>query len=375
MVEFWSSVEYATFQLGLVRELEAAGWQARHRFQVPQAEYWNARSNLARWWLRTRSYALYPAHLAVSVARAPGGTIEVVSSNSFFAPLVAELATSRSPKPVVHWVFDLFPDVLLLAGKLRAGSPSEFLLRQVVRSTFHRAAANVFLGERLLAYAESKFGPIPDSVVIPVGCDARPFALCPPTSRERGVPVRALYCGNLGRMHDVATLAQALEAGMRKGIEFEFRGNGAGFRALADLVSEAQLGAKVRLGGNLPEDEWIGAMRAADLALVTMKPGAEGLVMPSKTYSALAAGQAVLAVCPVTSDLAATVRTHDCGWVIEPGDVDGLLRVFEDVVQNPSELFRRRSNAWRAGQEVYDQRVLAKSWMILLDSVIGRDNT
>jgi len=93
-------------------------------------------------------------------------------------------------------------------------------------------------------------------------------------------------------------------------------------------------------------------------------------VMPSKTYSALAAGQAVVAICPTASDLADTIRKHDCGWVVTPGDVSGLSNSFREIVGHPTELLRRRQNAWRAGQQVYDQRAQAGVWNSALEAAV-----
>jgi glycosyltransferase involved in cell wall biosynthesis len=364
-VEFHSSVELASFQQALMMELETAGWKACQRFTVSQADYRNARSGIARWRLRVQTYGSYPMKLTVRFVCVKR-TVGVVCTNTFFAPWLAELAAGRSGAPIVHWVFDLFPDALVLAGKIHSGSLAERILRSCVRSTLNHAAANVFLGERLRAFAEARFGSIPRSVVIPVGCDARPFRDAIPATRTEGAPVRVLYCGNLGRMHDIATFLRAAKDGLPVGIDFEFRGNGAGFREVEDAVRVARLAPRVRVSCHLPDDEWVEAMRAADVALVTMRPGAEGLVMPSKTYSALAAGQAILAVCPRASDLADTVLAHDCGWVVEPGDQAGLRQVLEEIVHDPGNLLRRRRNAWHAGQDIYDQRILAQKWITVL---------
>jgi len=367
-VEFWSSVEYATFQQGLVCELGLAGWRAEHRYEVSQADYWQARSWLARLWLRTATYAVYPLRLGARFSGELHLQVGVVCTNTFYAPWLAVLLAGRRGPAIVHWVFDLFPDVLILADTLRPGSWRERALRRLVRRTFDRAAVNVFLGERLRYFAEAQFGPISRSVVIPVGCDARPFENNPPVACVAGQPIRVLYCGNMGRMHEVETLVAALRPELPSVLEFNFHGNGAGFRQLEIAVGERNLGARVKVGGNLSEADWVRAMSAADVALVTMKPGAEGVVMPSKTYSALAAGQAVVAICPEASDLADTIRTHECGWVVAPGDANGLARLLADIARQPEELLRRRQNAWQAGQHVFDQRVLAKAWIAVLES-------
>jgi glycosyltransferase involved in cell wall biosynthesis len=105
--------------------------------------------------------------------------------------------------------------------------------------------------------------------------------------------------------------------------------------------------------------------------MVTLKRGAEGLVMPSKTYSAMAAGQAVLAICPRASDLADTVLASDAGWVVEPGDTAGLRALLDRLSQRPDEVLRKRRNAFAAGHQQFDQSVLALQWADLLGSLRG----
>lgn len=184
-----------------------------------------------------------------------------------------------------------------------------------------------------------------------------------------GGPLRLLYCGNFGRMHDADSLIGALQAGVPEGLRFDFRGNGAGFQALAAGVGVRS--ENLHFGGNLPEAEWLETMAAADIALVTMKCGAEGIVMPSKTYSAMAAGQAILAICPRESDLADTVRKHDCGWVVEPGEVGALRSLFETLPSRADEVLSKRRNAWHAARDCYDQKVLAQRWRELLAGMHG----
>jgi len=438
---------------------------ARQRFAVSEADYRQARGTWARLRMRWRCYVGYPVLLRRRIRREAAPAAMVVCTNTFYAPWVAMRSARKRGIPVVHWMFDLFPDVLVLAGKLKPGSLGERWLRRWVRAMFDGAAANVFLGERLLAYAEAKFGPIPRAVVIPVGCDAAPFAdkepadrrpdrecgnqesrngsrtaddgrqttegnegnegrrtfccsaestarsaseatddrrqttgvqraedgrqketgnrtpdtevaegdAARPTVTDEGATVRVLYCGNFGRMHEVDTVVAALRGGVPLGVRFDFRGNGAGFQTLAAATAGLGSGGQLRLGGSLPELEWLEAMAAADVALVTMKRGAEGIVMPSKTYSAMAAGQAILAVCPRESDLADLVAAHDCGWVIEPGDVAGLRAVLDSLASLGAEVLAKRRNAWRAARECYDQRVLAGRWREVLRGFACRE--
>lgn len=371
-IEFWSSTEVAAFQTALARELRAAGWTVAERFVVPQGEYWNARTRWQRWRMRIRSYGLYPARLHRHLRRLGEPTVSVVCSNTFYAPWVATRA-ARPATRVVHWVFDLFPEVLLFSGWLRPGGLGERVLRRVVRRSFDRAAANVFLGENLRRYAERKFGPIPRSHVIAIGADGAPFRDAEPARTvrtDRGEVLTLLYCGNMGRMHDFATFAAAVPRVAGLPLRFQLRGNGPERRGLEARTAHCP---HVSFGPNLEAEEWAGAMKDAGVALVFLKEVAGGLVMPSKTFSALVAGQAVLAVCPRDSDLAALILKHDAGWVVAPGDVDGLVQVLQHLAAAPDEVLQKRRNAWRAGHGHYEQGMLAKQWVELFRQVLAAE--
>ena len=365
-VDLWSSVELGAFLRGLVRGLADAGFQARHRFAVTEERYRAAKGRWERARVRWSSYVSYPWRLRRQLRGEKAPDAVVVCTNTFYAPAIA-MQAAGGRAPVINWVFDLFPDVLVAGGKVAAGGLVESRLGDLTRATFRRAAANVFLGDRLRRYAEDRYGPIPRSHVIPVGADEDGFGSTFPGARTAGEPLSVLYCGNLGRMHDTATIASVLQQPGAGSWRVDFRGHGAGFRELA----ASPVDGRATFGGTLPDQAWVRAMRAADVALVTMKPGAEGLVMPSKTYSAMMAGQAILAVCPLESDLADTVRQDDAGWVVAPGDAAGLRALLAAAAADPAQVLAKRLNAFRAARRRYHPRIIAARWAELLRSVIG----
>jgi hypothetical protein len=81
---------------------------------------------------------------------------------------------------------------------------------------------------------------------------------------------------------------------------------------------------RLQVSEGLSNEEWIKVMQSSEIALVTMSEGAQEVVMPSKTYSAMMAGQAILAVAPEDSDLVDLIKAADCGWWVAPGDVQGF---------------------------------------------------
>jgi len=357
---------------GLMRELQKDGVDAVQLFHVSYSDYRIPRSSFSRLWLRIRMYGVYPLVLAWHCLFLRRPTVLIVCTNTFYAPLVASLTALGRRHRVIHLVYDLYPDVLVNAGSLKDNSIGAGILDWVTRLTFRRSSNNVFLGERLLTHAQNRFGNIPNVAIIPVGADGAAFSAHPPAIRNPAEPVKILYCGNMGRMHDVQTLCELFKdeiwqpAGR---MQFQFHANGVGFKTLQNQSTAFNARAEVGLhfGSVLTDVEWVNKMIEADVALVTMIPGAETVVMPSKTYSALVAGQAILAVCMPDSDLAALIKKHNCGWVVTPGDAPGLKRALNEICSNPDLLLERRKNAFKAGQRCYDVKAVSRKWKLLLN--------
>lgn len=374
-VIFWSSVDAAMFMRATVDSICATGVQAEHRFAISGTAYRKASTPWERIVLRLRMYIEYPIRLAWACAIDREPRICVVTTNTFFAPWVA-LLFSRRHQLVIHLVWDLFPDALI-EGNNRAHSDwIASRIAGVVQQIFSGVAANVFLGRRLLEHAKSRFREVPRAHIIPVGADARVFANFPPRLVGLDMPVDILYCGNLGSMHDTKTVLNALQSPMgcteqQLGFSLHFHASGPLYAAFKKQVQEIDCVAarNTLLASTLSDVEWTQRMKQAHVALVTMKPGSEKVVMPSKTYSALAAGQAILAICPSDSDLARLVREENCGWVVTPGCPAELWDALTAIASDRNLLQTKRENAYRAGQSKYSDKVVAREWVKLINDL------
>jgi len=331
---------------------------------------------LGRIALRSRMYPGYAwaCWRAARKGRADS-PVRVVTTNPFFAPALVARA-SREQGATINLLYDLYPEALIQAGKIASGSWLARRCAAVTRFALRECAATVFLGDRLRAFAEAAHGPARRAVVIPVGADGSPFKDTPPELLATGVRPQILYAGLMGRMHDTDTLAAWWTGREISGIKWAFHASGAGYARLRKITG---LRTEVTWGAALPDAAWQQSMKQAQAALVTIAPGAERVVMPSKTYSALVAGQAILAICRRASDLADLVTRHDCGWVVEPGDVAGLRHALDCIAENPRELWAKRRNAFAAGHRYYDMGTVAETWMQLFaelqNSAVPRINT
>ena len=64
----------------------------------------------------------------------------------------------------------------------------------------------------------------------------------------------------------------------------------------------------------------------------------EGVVVPSKLYSTLAAGRPVLAVAAPESDVARIVVKSGCGVAVDPDDPIAIAVVLRELRNDPSRL-------------------------------------
>ena len=382
-LDLWSSVELGAFADELCRALGRAGVPCAQRFLVTKDNYWTARTGFGRLCLRADMYIRYPLLAAVDFAAHPRPPLSIVTSNTFYTPwLAARLAHRR--RQIVHLVYDLYPDALVIAGKLRRGSHAERTVSSITRSAFRRSSANVFLGRRLLDFARQTYGEIPNAEVIPVGAPANAFRDSRPRLLDAKRPVTILYCGRLGRLHDADTPADWIRrqraparGTIRRPVRLLLHASGGGYRRLrsemgwdaASGLEALASGDLVRYGGNLDRDAWINAMRSAEVALITLAPGAERVAMPSKTYSALVAGQAILAVCSGNSDLADLVHKCDCGWHVHPGDSAAFAHAVETIRTQPQRLLQKRLNGWKMGHTRYAMEPIAKEWIELIQKL------
>ena len=76
-------------------------------------------------------------------------------------------------------------------------------------------------------------------------------------------------------------------------------------------------------------------MAAGDVHIVTVRRGLEGVVVPSKLYSILAAGRPVLVVAPAKSDAARIVAESGCGLAADPDDAGAVAAAIRELRSDP----------------------------------------
>jgi glycosyltransferase involved in cell wall biosynthesis len=364
----------------LKRTWEASGYPVEEITSLSTDDYHNKTGVLSQAKIRLQIYVLFTLSLLMTLPRRnlQRQEIWIIVNPPIFLPFLARKLARTKQVHVVNLLYDLYPEALIQSRKIRCNSRIAKKIEELTIDNLQHCSATVFFGERIKHYIEKRYGGARRHTIIPIGADASPFKNAPPNPLEEGAPVRIMYSGSMGYMHDYETLLKVLHHELPHNIEILFHASGVRYthfrKKIIDTKDELRLLPELR--GPLEENLWHRKMISAHIGLVTMAIGAENVCMPSKTYSAMAAGQAILAICPRDSDLADTILKHDSGWIIEPGHDRELKATLEEIATDARSLHRKRVNAHTAAHQYYDMEVVAAEWIKLFEDLCsgkGRD--
>ena len=275
--------------------------------------------------------------------------------------------------PFVYIVYDLEPDRSVTMKVLTATHPIARLFRSSQKRWLHSASKVVVLGRCMRDYLSAAYDLPEDKVeVIPIGSDPQEIV---PASRNTRFRAQhgiegfvVLYSGNFGRYHDFDTIldaAKALkEAGGRAGVEpiqFVLVGGGAQKDHIARRISDEKI-SNISLFDFVSKDDYADLLATANVSLVTLEPGMEGLCVPSKFYSILASGRATIASVSPLSEVARVIDEAQCGVHLMQGDSQQLVHILTYLASHPEDVERMGRNARRVLEEQYSTQCVARQY-------------
>ncbi|HUK57427.1 MAG TPA: sugar transferase [Nitrospiria bacterium] len=311
------------------------------------------RRAVRRWVLNSLSF--YPRVL-IRALRLPRQDAVVFLSDPPLVFALGPVLRRLKGSPYVCWCQDVYPEVAIRLGILRERSAFAWFLKILSGRALRSSDGVIAVGERMSDLIRSR-GVDPERIrVRPNWADGeRVRPVLPEANRfleKHGLRDKfiILYSGNMGLAHPFETvLGAAARLKAYDDIVFVFIGGGKQRRMLEQRSSGR---TNIVLMPFQDEADLAQSLCAGDLHLVTLRPGLEGAIVPSKLYGALAAGRPVLYIGPAGSEAARVVEEAECGYVIAEGDVDAFCRAVLDLYRQPE---RRRLFGERA-RKVFESR-------------------
>lgn len=294
-----------------------------------------------------------------------------------FIALAGLLARRLRGGRLAIWSMDLYPDAPVAFGMMRPRSMIVRIASRIDRMCLSGADAIVALGrcmrDRLLAKGADPtrlrvIGVWSDETEIVPEEGENPFRL----RWSIGDRTLVMYSGNFGLGHDVETFLKAAER-LRDDdrVRFAFVGGGKRKSEVDSFVRERGL-ENCFVEGHQPRAALGDLLTAADLHLVTIRPGVEGIMVPSKFYGVLAAARPAILVGAEQGEIARTIAEEHCGAIVPVGDVEALVDAILRRVEDPA-LSKAEGARGRAALEArHSRRVRCETWRMLLESLVAQ---
>lgn len=300
---------------------------------------------------RIANYLSFGA-LAVPAALTHRFDVVVTMTDPPFVGAVGWLAARARRRPLVYWLQDYLPDFLTATGLMRESAVTRGW-RRVHEFTIRRADRVVVLGSDMAARVAAAGAEAERVVIVHNGTavdrDPDPDARLAPVARAiRGeAGFVAMHAGEVGMRGAFDTMVDAARL-FTADTRLVFLGEGAERPRLERAAAGIE---QVRFCDRVPQDEVHLALAAADLQIVSVRSGAEGLTVPSKIYEMLRLGFPVLVVARPEAEAARLVERHECGLVAPPDDADAVAKAVAWARDHPADLRAMAARAAAAGLE------------------------
>lgn len=285
----------------------------------------------------------YLSYVALSVPRSLFVSCDVVlaMTDPPFDGIVGAFVAMLKRKPFVYNIRDMYPDMAVGGSIVKPGLMAR-VWEKLHRWALRRATRVIVLGEDMKSRIASK-GIASDRIdIVRDGAETSPS---PTTASDLDADViRAIradfrfvlvHAGNLGFYGAWETLLAAACELQNDGVGLVFVGDGAQKTRLQELAANCP---NVCFLPFFPAKKVSSVIAAADVHIITIRRGLEGVVVPSKMYGILAAGRPILAVAPKETDAAVLAAREEFGCAADPDKPEEVVAAVRALFADPTRL-------------------------------------
>ncbi len=276
----------------------------------------------------------------------------------------------------VHWCQDLYPDLFPVLGYPKI---LKTLTHWISVRALKKCDKIVVIGRCMARKIVNKGVPAHGITVIPNWYN--PVQKRDDSEQKKGKPktaiklpkdekdvifdetqkFRVLYAGTIGAAHTIHTFLKAIKNIQEtpSDIEFVFIGD----KRAHDLIlkSKNEMGLhNIRLIPYQPEAALKTLMESGDVHIISLDSKAEGLMVPSKFYSSLAAGRPSIFIGPKNAEVSKVIRDFECGTVVPPNDDQVLAKAIQAYRKSEKRWFKHQEGAIEAARRFLPEQ----SWQV-----------
>jgi len=311
-------------------------------------------------WARALVYFSFLTEVLLRLLFAPRGRLNFGVTNPPFVAWILWLVRKLKGAPYIFMLLDVHPEGIIADGLLKANGVPARIWRALNLHAYRSARQLVILGRDMHAVLTQQYDidssrityiPHWSAVEVPAPLTIDQSKFSPLWGLDGKFVVQ--YSGNMGLWHDMDTFVRAA-ALLKSEHNILFIFIGGGMREGPAKALAAELGAdNIAWKPFVTLDDLAHSLSACHVALLSLKNHLKGVAVPCKFYGILASGRAVLALVPSDSEIDITIREHQCGEVIEPGDASGLAEAIRRLRDDSMRVRQLSANAFAAYEGHY----------------------
>lgn len=276
----------------------------------------------------------------------------------------------------VYWVMDLYPDAPVACGVMKERGVATRFFERVNRFILERSDIDVVLGRCMEERVVAKGTPRERVKMIPVWADLggiAPIEHAENPLRKLWAPrgeFLVMYSGNFGLGHDAKTIIGAMKL-LRdeSGIRFVFIGGGKRRKEVEAAVAEFGL-TNAAIEDYRPREELSRSLSAGDVHLISLREGAEGVMVPSKMYGIMAVARPSLFVGHPSSEIARVLEESGSGFTVREGDSAALAAKIMELRSDGARRQVMGNNGRAAIVGRYDSATACARWVDMLEGLV-----
>jgi glycosyltransferase involved in cell wall biosynthesis len=270
------------------------------------------------------------------IFKLPSSTPLLIASNPPYAGVLGICFKIIHRGKYYFLLQDIFPESAAMSGIIKENSIIYKFLSKVIYFTYKYSEYIIVLTTSMQEFIEKKYPDLKSKIKIIENWSIADIPIVKKQENDFAQKYQlqqiftVLYSGNLGRMHDIETITEAAKILRYEPIRFVFIGDGAKTQIVKQAIDAEHL-QNILILPYQPRELLPLSLTACDISLVSLIPGAEYIVAPSKLYGMLAAGRGIISISVSNSYIDQLLSNSGCGINIPPNHPQYLADIIRQL--------------------------------------------
>ena len=301
--------------------------------------------------------------------------ILIISSNPPFLPYLGYIFKKKNNWNYLVRILDIYPDALVQKKLIKESSYIFKTWALFNKKIYDNAEIVITLG-KVMAKNASNYLSKPNNIsIIPDWVDTKNFKPIPPDKNwflKKNFDknkINVIYSGNLGLTHSTSLIFNGIKKIKNNNISFTIIGGGA---SREKIINQSKKLKNLNYLPFQPQEHLPSLLASADIAIVCLGEGTQGISMPSKLYSSMACGSAILSISNGENDLRYIVEKSKCGINVDNNDLDGFVEAINIFFSNPAYLKSCKNNSRSFLEKNFSGKKIIPKYIDLIKNINKR---